>query len=231
MREQGHVRAAAAQRRHLDADRVEAVHEVLAEAAVLGQVGERPVGRRDDADVHAARGRLADALDLAGLEHAQQGRLELGREVADLVEEDGAAVGGLEEALLVGRRARERAADVAEELGFEQVVRERAAEERHERAVGARAVVVEAAGDELLARAGLALDEDRDVGVEDAVERLEEGVHGRRAADHLAEAVAAPAPRGAGGRSPRAGRPRGGHARRRWRPGPRRRAGTAGARA
>ena len=39
---------------------------------------------------------LADALDLAFLEDAQQLRLQVERQLADLVQEEGAAVGQLE---------------------------------------------------------------------------------------------------------------------------------------
>ena len=60
----------------------------------------------DDADVDVDRLRLADAAHLAAIEHAQQLRLEVERELADLVEEQRAAVGGLDQALLVGARRR-----------------------------------------------------------------------------------------------------------------------------
>ena len=46
--------------------------------------------------------RAADALHRALLEHAQQFHLHLGRHVADLVEEQGAAIGLLEPALMLG---------------------------------------------------------------------------------------------------------------------------------
>ena len=44
----------------------------------------------------AARAVVADALELALLEHAQQLGLQLERDLADLVEEERAAVGELE---------------------------------------------------------------------------------------------------------------------------------------
>ena len=60
------------------------------------------VGRREDADVHVARARRADALELAGLEHAQQLRLQVERHVGDFVQEQRAAVGELEAADAIG---------------------------------------------------------------------------------------------------------------------------------
>ncbi len=66
----------------------------------------------------------ADRPHLALLQHAQQLHLQRQRHVADLVEEQRAAVGRLEEALVRLHGAGERAARVAEELGLEQVSRE-----------------------------------------------------------------------------------------------------------
>ena len=94
-----------AQRRQLDADHVQAVVEVLAEAArrVTRSV-EILVRRGDHAHVDADRRLAADAVELAFREHAQQPRLQRERHVADLVEEQRAAVGLLEAAAPLGRR-------------------------------------------------------------------------------------------------------------------------------
>ena len=80
----------------------------------------------------------ADARELALLQHAQQLRLQAERHVADLVEEEGAAGGGLELADAALGGAGERAALVAEELALEQLVRDRRAVERDERVRGGR---------------------------------------------------------------------------------------------
>ena len=64
------------------------------------------MGRGDHADVDVDRVRLADAADLAPLEHAQQLRLQVERELADLVEEQRAAVRGLDQARACRRRRR-----------------------------------------------------------------------------------------------------------------------------
>ena len=61
-----------------------------------------------------------ERLELALLQHAQQLRLQAAAHRADLVEEDRAAVGQRELALLAGGGAGERAAHVAEQLRFEQ---------------------------------------------------------------------------------------------------------------
>ena len=77
--------------------------------------------RRDDAHVDRERLGAADALERALLEHAQQLGLRLGRHVADLVEEDRAAVRGLEAADAARVGAGERALLVAEELALEEL--------------------------------------------------------------------------------------------------------------
>ena len=54
------------------------------------------VGRRDEANVDADRLDAADALELALLQRAQELHLHLDGDLADLVEEERAAVGELE---------------------------------------------------------------------------------------------------------------------------------------
>ena len=92
------------------------------------------VRRGDDAHVAAHRVVAADAVELAVGEHAQQARLQVERHVADLVEEQRAAVGLLEAAAPRRLRAGEGAALVAEQLGLEQVLRDRRGVDRDERA-------------------------------------------------------------------------------------------------
>src|SRR5581483_2334036 len=142
------------------------------------------VRRGDDADVDLDVPRPADALEGLLLEEAEDLRLEGGREVADLVEEDGAAVGELEEALLLRRRVRERALLVAEELALEELLGDRGARDRHERAVRAAALVVDRLRDHVLADAALAREEHRrGLARRDLADELVDLAHGRRLAD------------------------------------------------
>ena len=62
----------------------------------------------------------ADRDDLALLERGQQLGLQMKRQIPDLVEEQGALVGGLEPPDAIACRTGERAFDVTEQLGFEQ---------------------------------------------------------------------------------------------------------------
>jgi hypothetical protein len=84
-------------------------------------------------------------------------RLQLERQLADLVEEQRAAVGALEGAGPIGHRAGERALLVAEQLALDQRRGDRAAVEHHHRAAAARAGVVDGVGQQILAGAGLAV--------------------------------------------------------------------------
>ena len=166
---------------------VEPEVEIVAERSRGHHLGEVAVGGGDDADVDARRLGRPDAPDLVLLEDAEQ--LDLGgqRQVADLVEEDRAAVGRLEEPLVVAIGAGEGTADVAEELGLDQRRRERGAVADDERTAAARRQPVDGARDELLAGAALAGDErGRGVGRQ-AADEAEELEHDRRLADHAFE--------------------------------------------
>ena len=105
--------------------------------------------------------RTAHAVEAALLQHAQQVHLQLGRDVADLVEENRAAVGHLELAALLLAGAGEGAFFVAEQLAFEQRLGQRRAGDRHERLLRAVAGIVDGARDQLLAGAAFALNQHR----------------------------------------------------------------------
>ncbi len=130
--EQRDVVAAFAQRRQVQAHDIEAVQQVGAEFAAFGFRVEVLVGRGDHAHVDADQLAAADAVELAVGEHAQQARLQRQRHVADLVEEQRAAIGLLEAAGVAARGAGERAGLVAEQFRFEQFGRNRRGVERDE---------------------------------------------------------------------------------------------------
>ena len=159
--QQRDVLAPFAQRRHLDRDDVEPVEQVLEELAVGDQLPQIAIGRGDHAHVDLLRALGAERLELAILQHAQQLRLHRQRDGADLVEEDRAAVGEREAALLGERGAGERAADVAEQLRFEQRLGNRRAVDLDHRHAALRAAGVDGARDQLLAGAGLAGEQHR----------------------------------------------------------------------
>ena len=87
-----------AQRGQAHGHDVEAVEQVLAEGAAGDELLQVAVGRGDQAHVDADGLDAADPLELALLQRAQQLDLHLDGDLADLVEEERAAVGELEAA-------------------------------------------------------------------------------------------------------------------------------------
>ena len=120
---------------------------------------------------------LAERGDLAGLEKAEQLRLEVEPELADFVEEEGAFPGGADEAEVVAVGAGEGAAAVAEELAFEQVAGDGGAVEGDEGLLRAVREFVDGAGEDLLAGAALAGDQDVDVGLGDLASVVHQLAH------------------------------------------------------
>src|SRR5688500_3820769 len=102
-----------AQRRHAQREHRQAVVEIGPERAFAHRAPQVAVGGGYDAAARDATLGLADALVLAILQHAQQLRLHLERQLADLVEEQGAVGGILEETRLGRLRAGKGAFDMA----------------------------------------------------------------------------------------------------------------------
>src|SRR5262249_24422922 len=122
--EQRQIAFALPERRKNDRNDVQTVEEVFAKAPFPNLCLEILVRRRDDPDVDLDRAISPDPLELSFLEHAQDLGLRLERHVADLVEQQGAAVGDLELSLPRGRRSVERATLVTEELALDELARE-----------------------------------------------------------------------------------------------------------
>src|SRR4051794_13527707 len=188
------VLAALAQRGQVDGHDVDPVVQVLAEPAGVDLVEQVAVGRRDDPGVDLEGARVADALELPLLQDAEQLDLELGRGAVDLVEEDAARVRRLEPAGPVIDRAGERTLDVAEQLALEQALGQGAAVDADVRAGEARAEVVDGARDQLLARPGLAEDQDAGARSGDLMGGPVRLRHRRAGADDPRQGRAVPAP-------------------------------------
>ncbi len=148
------------------------------------------VGGGDDAHVHLNFLHSAQVHEALVLQHAQQLGLRLHRHVADFVEEDRAAVGHLEQALLAADRAGEGALDVAEEGGLQQVARHGAGVDRHKGAVLARRVGVNRLCDQLLAGAAFALQQDGGARGRDLRHQVEGAQHQLAFADDVFKVVA-----------------------------------------
>src|SRR5881396_1263418 len=179
--------APVAQWREMDGDHVQPVVQVGTEAAALDVVLEVAVGGRHDPDVHGNGLGTAHGDRLPLLQHAQQLHLRGGRHLADLVQEERAAARRGEQTLLVPNRTRERSLHVAEQLGLEEALRERAAVQRKESAIRARGQLVDVARDDLLPRARLSLDQHRALGGRHLLGELQHLREGARLAQRLHE--------------------------------------------
>jgi len=103
------------------------VIQVRAKAPFPYFLAQVAVSGRDHTRMGNALLRLADALELAVLEHAQKLRLQFKRQLPDLVQKQRAFLGVLEITGFVGRGAGERALGVAEQCGLDQGRRDRGA--------------------------------------------------------------------------------------------------------
>jgi hypothetical protein len=177
------IAQALAQRRQAQARDVEAEVQVGAEAAGPHLGAEIAARRGDDARAERERRRAADPLVAALLEHVEQGRLEAGLELADLVEEERAAGGALEAPRAARDRAGEGAALVPEELALEERARQGRAVRVDERPCAARRQRVQSPGGDALAGAGLAEDEDVAVERRERSDLAAELAHGGALAD------------------------------------------------
>ena len=156
----------------------QAVEQVGAKAALVDQRGQMLVGRGDDAHVDADRLRRADPRDFAIFDRAQQPVLRRRGQARELVEEQGAAVGFLEAAVAGLGGAGEAARLMAEQFGLDQRFGKRGAIHRHQRAGPARRQMVQALGDQFLAGAALADDQNGPIerrGAARPLDRVEEG--------------------------------------------------------
>ena len=156
--EQKDVLAPLTQGRQLDLDGIETEEEILPEQALVGEPIRRQVGRGDDPDVDRHRLVGADGNHLALLERGQQFGLEVERQIADLIEEQGAAVRRLQPADAIAARIGEGALHMAEQFRFEEIFGDRAEIDRDEHPVGAPRTSVKLARDQFLAGAVLAQD-------------------------------------------------------------------------
>ena len=184
------VVAALGQRRQAQLDHVEAVVEVLAEAAVADHRGDVGVGGADDTHRDLARAAGTQALELAALQHAQQLGLARQRQVADLVEEQRAAVGRFEASLAgaVGRACVGTGLR-AEQFRLDQLTRQRAAVHRHERSGAHGGVGLDDFRDALLAGTVRTGDEYRNVRTRDLAGELHQPLGGGGGKHQAAQVV------------------------------------------
>ncbi len=139
------VSPALAERRHGDGHDRETEVEIFAELAALDLVAQVALGGGDDASVGAEHLVAADAAELARLEDAQELGCTSSGSSPTSSRKTRAAARELEGALARRDGAGEGAALVPEELALDQAVAHGAAVHDHERAVLARALLMQGA--------------------------------------------------------------------------------------
>ena len=138
-------------------------------------------GNNADVDGPAFGG--ADGLDLPFLQRAEKLGLHLQRHFADLIQQQGAAIGGFHQPLLGLHRSRKRAARVAEQFRLDQGGHQRRAFHRHKRLLFSRPKIMNAARHEFLAGAALAQNQHRVVTQADFFDQAVDPLHARGHAD------------------------------------------------
>ena len=162
----------------LQLDHGEAEEQIGAEFAGVDLLAQRLVGGGHQSEIGAHRRGRAKACDGALFQHPQQLDLLIQRQIGDFIEEQRAAVGLLEVALVRGDRAGERALGMAEKKRLEQPVGNRAAVDHHERTLSVvRVALVQALGDALLAGAGFADDQYAVFAVGKGVDVVQQALH------------------------------------------------------
>jgi hypothetical protein len=118
--QRGDVFGALAQRRHGQCHHRHPVEQIESEHRRVDLGAQVAVRRRDEPNVDRDVVFAAHAADAAALERAEQGRLKLGRKLADLVEEHRSPVGPLESSDVLALGPGECSAFVTEQLAREQ---------------------------------------------------------------------------------------------------------------
>ena len=177
------------QRQHGNIDHIEAVVEVFAKAPLADQRGQIGIGGAQDPHLRDACLARAQHFELARLQHAQQFDLAGQRQVADLIQEQSAAVGGLEapRARAVGSRV--GPSFRAEQFRLDELGGNRAAVhgDKWTRAYGR--VGMHDLRNALLAGAVRARDQHSNIGASDAAGEFHDALHGIGGEDDAAKIV------------------------------------------
>jgi len=181
--QQGDVLPAGSEGWNFQHDPVEPVIEILPEAPLTHGAFKIPVRRRDHPHIHADRPRGSHGPDLAVGEEPEQHHLGLGEELAYLVEKECSPVGHAQQARPPLDGPGEGPPLVAEELAQEQLAGQGPAVHDLEALRPPAAQPVDRRGQQFLARARLALDQDRDIERPDPLHAPEECLHRGTPAD------------------------------------------------
>ena len=169
--------ATVAQRRNGNDERPQSEIQVFAKRSRLDSLAQITVRGGHDSSVDLDTPFGAHAPDFAFLESPEELGLHGRSNLADLIQEDGTAARNLEKACFVSDRTRKRPSCVAEQLRFEECFSERSAVDADKGRRCTRALVVDQADDEFLARATFAINENRCVEWRDAGRQFQHILH------------------------------------------------------
>src|SRR5882762_7676603 len=186
-REEWNVVPAVAQGGHLYGNHAEAIIEVLAEAAFRNLLFELLVRSGNDADIHIRFFRTADRANLSFLQDTIQLHLHGQAHISDLVHEERAAVGGLEEALAVFVSPGKSSLHITEEFGLQESLRERATVDGDKRSLCPNAVFMNGAGNQFFAGPTFPGDENAARLRSNGLNQVEDSAHVRALSDDIVE--------------------------------------------
>ncbi|MNK63583.1 hypothetical protein D3C87_828030 [compost metagenome] len=183
-REREDIAGTLTQRAQFQIDHVEAVIQILAEMAGIDGLLQLHVGRCQHPHIDGNAFARAQPHHFALLQHPQQLHLNRHRQIADLIEKQGAAVRFLEPSGLGAQRTGERAFFMTEQFRFHQRLGKRPAIDRDKRPMTAVAEVMNMPRYQLFAGAGLTDDQHTGFTRRDLLQMREQGL-GFRVFEHL----------------------------------------------
>src|SRR5262249_50660421 len=163
------------------------VIKVFTESPLFDQALQRPVGGGNDAHIHLDAFRTADTLETALLENAEQLGLHRGRDIANLVKEDRAAIGHFETAAPLPHGGGKGSFLMAEQFALQQAFGESGTIDGNERTGPAARRLVNGPGHLLFARASFTLYQYRRGRVGHVVNEFEDSMHVRVFAKNVVE--------------------------------------------
>src|SRR5262249_48591686 len=121
------------ERGELNVEDLQSVVEILAEVPPVDGLPQVAIRRGNDSDVRLQYANASEPLELPLLEHAKELRLRRGAHLAALVEKQNAAGGQFDLSRLGLLGSGKSATLVSEQLGLQQLLRQRGAVDRDER--------------------------------------------------------------------------------------------------
>src|SRR5712692_2206077 len=176
----------------MDGKDIQAVEEVSAKLLVLNHGGQIAVRRSDQTGVGAKCTCASQSLELPLLKDPQELRLQLERNLPDLVQKHRSLMCQFEAPDALRDGSSKSASFVTKEFAFEEPGWDGSAIQLHEGVRAAWAEVVNRARDQFLASAGLAVNQHRGTGRGDRLDLAEDSAKGFATADDLFEALLGP---------------------------------------